>query len=328
MTTKTNILIIGAGISGLMAAQRLQANGFTVKLVERSSQAGGRLATCHWHQGVFDIGAQFFTVRSARFQNFVDQWLRDNLIVSWGSGFSLNGNPVRPSQHNRYRGINGIKSITDHLAHDLDITYHAQIIEVTLNNDQWTAHSETGESFTADQMILSLPLPQSIELLETSDINLSPPIHKQLSILQYHACLTLMFNTDKPSTIPSPGGIQFDQGPIMWLADNYQKGISPDAYAYTMHAAPQFSQQYFIAEPDHVFKNLISEAKPWLKGHILNWKYHKWQYSQPKRFYSKPFYCINGNSPIYLIGDAFGGPRIEGAVMSALSITDHLLKSD
>ena len=43
--TKPTIAIIGAGITGLTAAFRLQQRGFAVKVIERNGQAGGAIRT-------------------------------------------------------------------------------------------------------------------------------------------------------------------------------------------------------------------------------------------------------------------------------------------
>jgi len=38
------VLIVGAGIAGLLAAEELAASGYDVWLIEESSAAGGRMA--------------------------------------------------------------------------------------------------------------------------------------------------------------------------------------------------------------------------------------------------------------------------------------------
>ncbi len=62
MLDQDSCVIIGAGVSGLIAARTLQASGVRVKVLDKGRGVGGRLATRRSGVGVFDHGAQFFTV--------------------------------------------------------------------------------------------------------------------------------------------------------------------------------------------------------------------------------------------------------------------------
>eukprot|EP01031_Cornospumella_fuschlensis_P052994 gene52994-64738_t len=62
-----NIAIIGAGIAGITAARTLAQAGHHVHVFEKSRGAGGRMSTRLSNFGTFDHGAQYFTVRDARF---------------------------------------------------------------------------------------------------------------------------------------------------------------------------------------------------------------------------------------------------------------------
>jgi hypothetical protein len=84
-----DVLIVGAGMSGLMAAQTLRERGHSVQLIERGRSVGGRLATRRVGDGgLADHGAQFFTVRSDTLQSYVDRWLAQALVYVWGEGWS------------------------------------------------------------------------------------------------------------------------------------------------------------------------------------------------------------------------------------------------
>ncbi len=61
------IAVIGAGIAGLACARTLAQAGHRVAVFEKSWRPGGRMATRASPFGGFDHGAQYFTVRDARF---------------------------------------------------------------------------------------------------------------------------------------------------------------------------------------------------------------------------------------------------------------------
>ena len=61
---KESCIVVGAGIAGLCSAHVLQDSGMPVVVLDQGRAVGGRLATRVIKQGVFDYGAQFFTVCS------------------------------------------------------------------------------------------------------------------------------------------------------------------------------------------------------------------------------------------------------------------------
>jgi renalase len=64
----TSCIVVGAGISALTAARELSAAGRRVVVLDEGHRAGGRMATRGIGNGIFDLGAQFFTTRSERFE--------------------------------------------------------------------------------------------------------------------------------------------------------------------------------------------------------------------------------------------------------------------
>ncbi len=58
MTTKSKkkVLIVGAGVSGLASAIRLQQQGFSVEIFEKNERAGGRMGVVEFDGFQFDLG--------------------------------------------------------------------------------------------------------------------------------------------------------------------------------------------------------------------------------------------------------------------------------
>jgi renalase len=150
-------LIVGAGMSGLMAARVLQGAGLTVTLLDKGRGVGGRMATRRIEDGVFDHGAQFFTVRDSRFQKFVDEWLASGLVSEWSSGFADAAGHYSPDGHPRYRGNAGMNSIAKALAQGLDVQVSTQVKRIDLNGHGWHLETEDGKGFSAQSLILTAP---------------------------------------------------------------------------------------------------------------------------------------------------------------------------
>jgi phytoene desaturase len=64
-----NVLIVGAGIGGIATALRLAKKGYNVEMIEKNSQAGGRLNQVKKDGFTFDTGPSFFSM-SFEFEEF------------------------------------------------------------------------------------------------------------------------------------------------------------------------------------------------------------------------------------------------------------------
>ena len=93
---KIDIVIVGAGLTGIMAARTLTDKGYEVLVIDKGKSVGGRMATRRIDGGKLIMGHSFFTVRTERFQSEVDQWLSQGFIKPFRKQ-----RPLRPGQRNR-----------------------------------------------------------------------------------------------------------------------------------------------------------------------------------------------------------------------------------
>jgi oxygen-dependent protoporphyrinogen oxidase len=68
-----DIVIVGAGISGLTAAYYLKQAGHRVKILEANKTPGGRMITIHWQGFQIDPGASFLTSRDQFIFKLIDE---------------------------------------------------------------------------------------------------------------------------------------------------------------------------------------------------------------------------------------------------------------
>ncbi len=80
------VVVVGAGLSGLVAARRL-ADDHEVVVLDKGRSVGGRLATRRIGDAVLDHGAQFFTVRGEALRAHTDDWLARGVARVWCHGF-------------------------------------------------------------------------------------------------------------------------------------------------------------------------------------------------------------------------------------------------
>jgi predicted NAD/FAD-dependent oxidoreductase len=338
-----DVAIVGAGIAGLVAARELVSAGCGVVVLEKSRGVGGRMATRRVGQAVCDHGAQFFTVRGRAFGSIVGDAHDAGAVRQWCDGFSratANGSGMLPpgDGHPRWRGTAGMTDLPKHLASALDaarvsIRCNTKVASVGTKDGRVRLVLEDGAAIDAAGAILSAPVPQSLELMAAGGMMapvaaaIDEQTLRKLSAIDYDPCFALMLVLARPSRVPPPGGIQFEaegpaNGPIAWIADNHQKRISA-VPALTIHATAAFSRQHYDSPPDDVAALLVAAAAPWLDGPpetaIVERSLQRWKFSHPIVLVSEPMVAASTSPPVVLCGDAFAGPRVEGAASSGLA---------
>jgi predicted NAD/FAD-dependent oxidoreductase len=173
----------------------------------------------------------------------------------------------------------------------------------------------TGDEIVARALLLTPPVPQLLALFRESEIKISSGNASRLESIRYEKCLAVLAHLKGPSSIDPPGGMKFSKGQISWLADNQQKGISK-VPAVTIHGAAAFSEHHWHADRQESGKLLLEAAESWLGSGVSEFQVHGWRYAKPVRVEPERCLVINRMPPLVLAGDAFGGPRVEGAALS------------
>ena len=113
-----NVIVIGAGLSGIAAATDLHAAGHTVTVLEKSRGISGRAATRRWEGAVLDHGAPFFTARGERFTTVIQTLEESGAVRVWTRGFHQwqGGQLIAPKDsHPRYIASDGMNALAKHL---------------------------------------------------------------------------------------------------------------------------------------------------------------------------------------------------------------------
>jgi predicted NAD/FAD-dependent oxidoreductase len=325
---KKSCIVVGAGISGLLAADALHREGWDLTVLDKGRGVGGRMATRRVGGGTFDHGAQFFTVRSDRFSGLVDGWLGAGAAVEWARGFADAEGKPNQDGHPRYRGGAGMTSIPKHLAYDLDVRTGERAVKVDVRTDGWEVACESGLRLEASALVLAMPVPQALELATSGGFRLPESTRQDLKAVSYDPCLALMVLLDGPGDVPAPGGMQIKGEPLDWIGDNQRKGIS-DLPAITIHAGPEWSRAHFEDDEADVKRQLISLAGDRLgtdlSSSVVESSLARWRYSWVTKAHPEPFLAASEGPPLLFCGDAFGQPKVEGAALSGLTAADHLL---
>jgi renalase len=294
-------IIIGAGISGLSAAKILTQKGHEVTVLDKGRGVGGRMSTRTIDNAKADHGAQYFSVKTPKFQEFISSLQSKNITAEWH---------LAQRENVRYVGAKGMNTIPKSMASGVDVRVNEKVILIENN----TVKTESGNSYPFDNLIITMPIPQVIDLFQSSNFTFSEKDKTVLDSIHYEPCIAVMAVLKEQTQIPS-GGIILENQPVAWIADNFQKGIT-ETPTVTLHANAEFSEKHFDDDLKRVGEEMLSSVNQYVKSeNALSFQTHRWRFSNATKRYAEPFYQIE-NQSIFLGGDGFGMGNVEGAFLS------------
>ncbi len=318
-----DVLIVGAGLAGLMAAHELRKKGFSILVVDKGRSVGGRLATRRIGPGQADTGAQFFTVRTGAFRARVIDWTERGLVFTWSRGWATPAGPAEPDNHPRYAVSGGMNALAKDLGRDLPVHVNVKISGVSPVRDGWQVTDTEGRIYACRAALLTAPVPQSLTLIETGRAPMMAGDLEALRRVEYAPCLAGLYWLDRPAQFPEPGAMQAISAKVSWAADNHRKGVSGGATVLTVHGSSAYSQERYQARDADVLAELLEEVRPWLgDATVQEMQLKRWRYALPAVVHPRQFLLAEGVPPLAFAGDAFGEPRVEGAAVSGMLAAD------
>ena len=327
-TTSPKIAIIGGGLTGLFTATLLerafsQDNDKTLVpniTIFEKSRSVGRLATRYrtdsqtgknWQ---WAFGAQFFTAKTASFQQFIAPWLETGLLQPWcaqvvnltPTNDSIESSDIQSKEQwnttqARYISTPKMTSWGRELADELQYTtmkfktrvaplaqYDSAISEKV--DKKTELFDDTGASLGHfDWVVCTAPNGQAVELMADSGFDSQSKITEP----QMQACYTLMLGWNDiaalPKTLSSLAAQQWD---VAYLNNSildrifieHQKPAHDDLLpSVTIHASNHWSEQHVDDDIETVQAQLLQAAQQ-----ALNWNEesapsqidsHRWRYA-------------------------------------------------
>ncbi len=319
-----SVVIIGAGMAGLAAAHTMLDNGISPLVLEAESQPGGRCVTVAHDGGVFDLGAQFFTVRDAAFRQFLENRLDAGQAREWTRGFPDISGVSELASHPRYCGVAGMGALAASLARDIQIRFNSRVKGIVEGRACWFLTVDNSERIKADMVLMTSPLPSALRLISDENTWRMGALLLPLTGVSYAPRLAVAAILDGPSGLPAPGAARVDDGAVSWIADNKIKGISPDAFAVTIHATRAFAENHGDMPADAAGNLLAEAAAAFLESGITSALSRRWEHGAPESILQRDYYLVEGRAPLYFAGDAFSRGQIEGAVLSGIAAANAI----
>jgi len=322
--------IVGAGISGLVAARSLKAAGHSPVVFEKNDHVGGRCTTQQIGDYVFDPGASSFTPRGHAIENVILKELDTSDLVKIEKPIYMHASmrPHKPSNVSsapaRYTYKKGNIVLPDLLAANIDVRLNANV--EGLEKQPSGTYKILGEEF--DAVVLTPPIPQTAAILWTIQES------RAFANCSFRPCLSIMLGFDKPlpetaySALLDPEQHQ----PLMWLSLESVKSPNraPEGKsALVAQMSPSYSLSNFGAEESRILGDSLDYLS-WLLGE--GWDQpevsavKRWKYSQPDSV--ALFDTVNEpGAKVIVSGDGVVAGRAENAFDSGLKAADFLINS-
>jgi len=298
----------------MTAARALHETGVSVTVFEKARGFGGRMNTRRSAQGLFDMGAQYFTARDPLFMTAVRRWCDEGVAVEWkGRIVESHGGPLlERGGEVRYRGEPGMSRICRFLGADLTVRFERRVTRIERRRDAWFLDNEG----RFDAVLVSAPASQSAQLLEP----VAPALAQRARTAAMVPCVALAILFEAPLSVGFQGAI-LRQGPLSWVWIDEDKAV--------LHAAPDWSQEHFD-QPEtettatllHALRALVGAGLP----ETVRVAQHGWRFARTVEALGVP-YLWDPDLRIGACGDWCLGARIESAYLSGVEAADVVVTS-
>lgn len=313
--------MIGSGIAGLTVALRLRAMGVNVTLYEKSRGPGGRLASKRVSDGAVDCGAQYFTIRTPGFREFLVHYA-PNSYRGW------NGRLVKATERGnwtpflaaeRFVGVPRMSALSRALSDTLDIRTGVRITRLyKIDTGQWWLEDDHGRQHGEfDAVVVTAPPAQTEKLLRDSGLEAAAAKLEPLTA-SMQACWAVMVRFDSPLELPFEA-METRSGPLRWAANDSSKpDRDHEGEWWVLHGAPQWSNEHAEASPEDIKEVLLGEFcrlshRDSVPVEVLT---HRWLYARSSDTRSQPSIWFQTDR-LGVCGDWLQGGRVEGAFESA-----------
>ena len=331
----TDIAVIGAGMAGLVCAQELTQAGYSVIVIDKSRGVGGRVATRRLFDTKADHGACYIKPGDELSQRLITLLAQKGDLEVWTDKLYVQENSSSPiansSLYLPYTAPKGMNVIAKFLAQGLNIHRGQRVCKILLNSqNQWHLTSETSQEFTASSVIVAIPAPQAVMLLETLAENLlDNKFLEKLRSVEYYPAITVMAGYADSSQQPEWKAITFKDNPVLgWIGLDSSKRKNPVQPHFVIHSSADFAEKYFESELQQVGQQILANAASdvnlqWLKN--PQWmQVHRWRYAFPKTPLQQTCLPAETSSSLVCCGDWCGGNLIEAAMHSGIAAAEYI----
>jgi renalase len=332
---QVDVVVVGAGVSGLACARALAAGGRAPRVLDRARGVGGRCATHRMEGQPVDIGVFVLHGRDPAFLAAL-RAVPGERMEGWPRRVEGNGRPCHPDSfavgEERVVWNGGVSTFPRHLAAGLDVRLQAEVASLELGRGPPRVTTRAGAVLEARDVVLALAPEQALQML--ADVAAPPP-----AVISARAVLGNAFSEAslslaavyRPGTAPPPWDAAYPEDSRVLLAVSHDSGkrSSPAFLAMVYQARPRWSREHMDEDgwPDLLLEEVARWLGPWAATpqHVHP---HRWRYarSDPSAELAGPMVLpLPGGGRLGICGDRFApGGGVEAAWMSGTELGRRL----
>lgn len=309
-----DVVIIGAGIAGLVCAQQLSQAGYSVLVVEKSRGLGGRVATRRLYGTWADHGTCYLKPKGELFTSFVELLCDRHILENWPE--------LQPNATPRYVAPAGMSAIAKFLAQNLNILLNQRVMEVNLTPEKnWRLTLESSkEELTAKALVIAIPAPQAAMLLTSlGEGVLGKEFLTNLSSVEFYPCISAIAGYPTSShPLPNWRAYSFIDDPILgWIGLDSSKRPQPQQPIFVVQSSASFAQLHLeTGDLQPIGQEMLKYAAQTLQLPPLEtpeWlQVHRWRYAFPSNPWQDKVLSAQAELPLVCCGDWCGGNLVEG----------------
>lgn len=282
-----------------------------------------------------DIGAQYITATEfyrKKHHSLYEELISAGVLVPMTC--SVEGLQQKDNSHN-FISPNGTGHIVKHFLQqsEAEVQLQRHVTRVSRRSACWEVEFSEGQSEAFDAVVLTMPVPQILQL--QGDINncLSQQQGALLSQVQYSSRFALALFFSKDSSLDLDYGLKYvtDSEVIRYMSVEHQKRsteLADQGPSLVVHTSVSFGSKHLESHLDQVQPVIIEELRRLLPQlpQPISIRTHKWRFSQVLTSVPGcPGHMKVSDQPLLVFGgDAFTHSNFDGCVESALSVLQEI----
>lgn len=291
-----SVLIIGAGAAGMSSGYLLAQQGINFQILEASSTYGGRMKqTATFADFPIPLGAEWLHSTASELNTIVNdpsvqvttqlqEYSIQDPVSHYQNGTLLNGTfaDVGGTLDLKFINSTWFDFFDTYIVPSIQnkMTFNTQVTAINYEGDQVEVTTNTGQTYTADKVIVTVPL----KILQNNVINFSPALSasKQQAIqgatIWSGIKVFLEFNQKFYNTMLSFADSDTNDGQRIYYDASYGQNtathvlglfaVGQQAEVYQAYSGDAL-RDYILNELDQVYNNVPSQT--YVKHIVQNW---------------------------------------------------------